>query len=109
MFNSKEEAVEWINFILDKHASRKSSFPPLMAGRLGVSFLDAKYEGTGEFYKLRLDSKNILIDEERVLDDELALKLKHIIGVNPIKNQYIIPFGNLQKVSIIYKKRTWIN
>ena len=90
MFNSKEEALEWINFILDKHAARYSTLFPN---------IERENPNGGHFFKVSLISKNIIIDAVygKGEIDKGGLK----IG-GERRWQYIMPFNNLKKITLVF-------
>ena len=94
MFNSKQEALEWINFILDKHAARYTSF-------LGPNH---ENKDGGHFFKVRLDSNNILIDA--VYGKGTVDLSGHSVGGEK-SWQYILPFSNLKKISLVFKEEAF--
>ena len=94
MFNSKEEALEWINLILDKYAARYTSF-------LGPNH---ENKDGGHFFKVSLDSNNILIDAVYG-KGQVDLPGNSVGGERSW--QYILPFSNLKKISLVFKEKVF--
>jgi hypothetical protein len=93
-FNSKIEALEWINFILDKYAARYTSF-------IGPNH---ENKDGGHFFKVSLDSNNILIDA--VYGKGTVDLPGHNIG-GERSWQYILPFSNLKIISLVFKEKVF--